>query len=164
MTSSVANCIFCDIVGSRAPASRVYEDDAVLAFLDIQPVTPGHTLVIPKNHVAYLADLGEEAAGAVFQVAHRLATSFRHSGLRCEGVNLFVADGAAAFQEVLHTHIHVFPRFAGDGFSINADWQRRTPAELDVIAIKVRMGLRSRNGADAAAKDETSRQNAPARR
>lgn len=143
MTSSVTECIFCDIITGRATASRVYEDDRILAFLDIQPVTPGHTLVIPKRHVACFNDLDAELGAAIFGVAQLLAGSLRRSGLRCEGVNLFLADGAAAFQEVFHTHIHVFPRFVGDGFSINADWQRRTPGELDSIAVQVRKGLQA---------------------
>ena len=143
MTSSVAECTFCDIITGRAPASRVFEDDRVLAFLDIQPVTPGHTLVIPKRHVTYLDDLDAELGAAIFKVAHLLARSLRQSGLRCEGVNMFLADGTAAFQEVLHTHIHVFPRFAGDGFSVTADWQRRTRAELDGIAVEVGRGLQA---------------------
>ncbi len=141
MTSPVSECIFCEIAGHRATASRVYEDDRVLAFLDRQPVTPGHTLVIPKEHVTFLGGLDPDLAAAVFGVAHLLATSLRRSGLRCDGVNLFLADGAAAFQEVFHTHVHVFPRFAGDGFTITADWQLRTSEELDSIAVQVRQGI-----------------------
>ena len=141
MTPTEADCVFCDIIGGRARASRVYEDDRVLAFLDVQPITPGHALVVPKKHISYLDDLEPDLGAALFRVAHVLATSLRRSGLRCEGVNLFLADGAAAFQEVFHTHLHVFPRFVGDGFSINADWQRRTPGELDEDAGQVRKGL-----------------------
>ena len=141
MTSSVGNCVFCDILAGRARASRVYEDDRILGFLDIQPVTPGHALVIPERHVARLDDMDADLGSAVFRVAHLLANSLRRSGLRCDGVNLFLADGAAAFQEVFHTHMHVFPRFEGDGFSINADWRRRTPVELDLIAVQVRNGI-----------------------
>ena len=107
MISLGAECIFCDIISGRARSSRVYEDDRVLAFLDIQPVTPGHTLVIPKSHVTYLRDLDAASAATIFGVAHRLAVSLRQSGLRCDGINLFLADGAAAGQEVFHTHIHV---------------------------------------------------------
>ncbi len=150
MTPAVAECIFCDIVASRARASRVYEDDRVLAFLDIQPVTSGHTLVIPKRHVAYLDDLDADLGAAVFGIAHLLARALRRSGLRCEGVNLFLADGAAAFQEVFHTHIHVFPRFAGDGFSVDADWRRRTPDELDGTAAQISKGLEALGHAESA--------------
>lgn len=134
-------CIFCDIVAGRAEASVVYQDERVLAFMDIRPVTTGHTLVIPKAHVANLADLDAELGGVLFQVAHRLAGAFRSSGVPCEGVNLFLADGAAAGQEVFHTHVHVFPRFSGDGFRIDADWRARGRDELDAVAGQLRAGL-----------------------
>jgi len=132
-------CIFCEIVAGRAPASVVFEDETTLAFLDIRPVTPGHLLVIPKRHAPFLADLDEASGARLFVVAMRLAAALRVSGLECEGVNLFLADGAAAFQEVFHAHLHVFPRFAGDTFRIDADWSV-TPAreELDVVAARVR--------------------------
>jgi histidine triad (HIT) family protein len=83
----------------------------------------------------------------MFSVAMRLAQALRASGLRCEGINLFLADGEAAFQEVFHTHLHVFPRFAGDSFRIDADWSNRSSrAELDVIAAQVREAYESRVG------------------
>lgn len=136
---SAANCIFCAIVAGSAPASVVYEDAELLAFMDIRPVTPGHLLIIPKRHAPYLADLDEATGGRMFTVAMQLAQALRASGLRCEGINLFLADGEAAFQEVFHTHLHVFPRFAGDTFRIDADWSI-TPsrAELDDVAAQVR--------------------------
>jgi histidine triad (HIT) family protein len=137
--SPSGDCIFCAIAVGSAPASIVYDDADLLAFLTIGPVTPGHLLVIPKRHVAYLADLDETTGGRMFTVAMRLARALRASGLRCEGINLFLADGEAAFQEVFHTHLHVFPRFAEDSFRIDADWSS-TPSrhELDEIAAQVR--------------------------
>ena len=136
---SAANCIFCAIVAGSAPASVVYEDAELLAFMDIRPVTPGHLLIIPKRHAVYLVDLDDSTGARMFTVAMRLAQALRASGLRCEGINLFQADGEAAFQEVFHTHLHVFPRFAGDTFRIDADWSI-TPsrAELDDVAAQVR--------------------------
>ena len=133
------DCIFCAIVAGTAPASVVYEDVDLLAFMDIRPVTPGHLLIISKRHAPFLADLDEAIGARMFVVAMRLAQALRASGLRCEGINLFLADGEAAFQEVFHTHVHVFPRFAGDTFRIDADWSV-TPsrAELDEIAAQVR--------------------------
>jgi len=141
-----ADCIFCAIVSGSAPASVVYEDADLLAFMDIRPVTPGHLLIIPKRHAPYLADLDEATGGRMFTVAMQLVQALRASGLRHEGINLFLADGEAAFQEVFHTHLHVFPRFAGDTFRIDADWSV-TPsrAELDEIAALVRRGHRSRS-------------------
>jgi diadenosine tetraphosphate (Ap4A) HIT family hydrolase len=88
-----------------------------------------------------LADLDERAGVRVWQVAHRLGRALRHAGLRCDGVNMFLADGVAAFQEVFHVHLHVFPRFAGDGFRLDAEWRRRERGELDEAAAAVRQGL-----------------------
>lgn len=138
---SVDDCAFCRVVAGTLESSRVYEDDEVLAFMDIQPVTDGHLLVIPKRHAPHLADLDERLGMSLFRVGQRLAGALRASGLPCEGVNLFLADGEAAFQEVFHVHLHVFPRTAGDGFRIEADWRERPRAELDETAERVRAGL-----------------------
>jgi histidine triad (HIT) family protein len=140
------DCIFCAIVAGRAPASVVYDDTDLLAFMDIRPVTPGHLLIIPKRHAPFLAELEEATGARMFTVAMRLARALRDSGLRCEGINLFLADGEAAFQEVFHVHLHVFPRFDGDTFRIDADGSV-TPsrAELGEIATQVRLGLESQS-------------------
>jgi histidine triad (HIT) family protein len=114
----MGNCAFCEIVAGHAPASVVYRDARCVAFMDIQPVNPGHLLVIPLAHAAYLAELDTRDGGHLFQVAQKLAVALRRSGLRAEGVNLYLADGEAAGQEVFHVHLHVFPRFAGDGFGL----------------------------------------------
>lgn len=135
----MSDCVFCDIVAGTVPASIVYEDDISLAFLSIGPVNPGHLLVVPKVHAAYLADLDEEAGAHLFRVGMRLAGALRRSGLRCDGVNLFLADGEAAFQEVFHVHLHVFPRFKGDDFRIDADWTvQPSREELDRVARRIR--------------------------
>src|SRR4029453_13486029 len=113
-----------------------------LAFMDIQPVNPGHLLIIPKQHASFLADLREAPGPHLFRVAMRMAEALRRSGIRCEGVNLFLADGEAAFQEVFHVHLHVFPRFAGDPFKIEADWSVRPAlAELDAVAATIRSAV-----------------------
>ncbi|WP_432093445.1 HIT family protein [Streptomyces sp. bgisy100] len=142
-------CEFCAIVQGGAEASVVHEDDAVVAFMDLRPVTPGHLLVVPKAHAVGLEDLDEALGAEVWAVAHRLARALRSSDLRCEGVNLFLADGEAAFQEVFHVHLHVFPRFAGDSFRIDADWRVRERGELDESAAAVRAGLAAQGGRGA---------------
>jgi diadenosine tetraphosphate (Ap4A) HIT family hydrolase len=109
--------------------------------MDIEPVTPGHLLVVPRTHVDSLQALDDELGAHIFRVAHRLAKALYRSGLLCEGVNMFLADGAAAFQEVFHVHLHVVPRFRDDGFRIEADWRERERAELDATAEQVRRGL-----------------------
>ena len=133
-------CVFCDIVAGREPASVVYSDETVLALLDIRPLTAGHLLVIPRAHAPYLADLDPAVGGHMFSVAQQMAAALRRSGLPCQGVNLFLADGEAAFQEVFHVHLHVIPRNPGDGFRIHAKWRTPSRAELDAVAERVRDG------------------------
>ncbi|MDQ3764057.1 MAG: HIT family protein [Actinomycetota bacterium] len=134
-------CTFCQIISRKAPASIVYEDDNVLAFCDLNPINPGHLLVIPKIHGAGLADLAEEDGERMFVVAQRLAAALRSTDLRCEGVNLFLADGEAAGQEVFHVHLHVFPRYAGDRFRLNSGQRRASRAYLDDVASRVRTAM-----------------------
>lgn len=137
----MSDCIFCDILSGEAEASIVYEDATVVAFMDLQPVTTGHLLVVPRRHWPHLADLPPSAAAQLFTVGQSLAAALRRSRLPCDGVNLFLADGEAAFQEVFHTHLHVFPRTEGDGFRIQAAWRVRPRHELDEAAQAVRMAL-----------------------
>lgn len=134
-------CIFCDILAGKSPASFVYRDEVCSAFMDIQPVNPGHVLVIPNAHATHLAQLPPETGAHMFQVAQRIAQALRQSGVRCEGVNLFLADGEAAGQDVFHVHLHVFPRYRGDGFGFRFGpqyGQRPERAELDMLADKIR--------------------------
>lgn len=110
----MTECIFCSIVAGDAPSHRVYEDDDILAFLDVRPIMRGHTLVIPKQHAPILGDLSADLAARVFGVGQRLATAVRRSDLAADGANLVVNDGKSAFQTVAHTHLHVLPRQSGD--------------------------------------------------
>jgi histidine triad (HIT) family protein len=140
-------CVFCKLLAGEAGASFVYRDETCAAFMDIRPINAGHLLVVPVRHAPHLADLSEEECGRMFRVARRMAAALRESGLRCEGVNLFLADGAAAMQEVFHAHLHVFPRFAGDGFGLRfpptySDEPEREA--LDDAAEKIRGALRAR--------------------
>jgi histidine triad (HIT) family protein len=138
-----SGCIFCAIVADEAPRSVVHEDAIVLAFMDIAPITPGHVLVVPKTHATGLTDLPETTGGHMFGVAQRIAAALRATAdVRVEGVNLFLADGAVAGQEVFHAHLHVLPRFAGDGLEIT--WARRpSPARgaLDAQASQIAAAL-----------------------
>ncbi len=137
-------CIFCGILAGRRPASMVYRDERCAAFLDIRPVNPGHLLVVPIRHAANLVALDPEDGAQLFRVAQRLAAALRQSGVRCEGVNLFLADGEVAGQEVFHAHLHVLPRFRGDGFGLHfpPGFGYQPPrAELDELAGRIRGAL-----------------------
>ena len=141
---SPVNCVFCDIARGVAPASVVYSDRWVMAFMDIRPVNRGHLLIVPRAHAACLQELEEETGGWLLQVGMKLAGAIRGSNLKCEGVNLFLADGEAAGQEVFHVHLHVIPRFQGDGFGFRfAPEYYRLPEriELDEAAAEIRRAL-----------------------
>jgi histidine triad (HIT) family protein len=107
--SPTPECVFCRIVAGEAEASVVHDDATTIAFMTIGPVNPGHVLVVPKQHYSYLADMPEDVGAHCCTVAQRLAAAIRGSGPRCEGVNIFLADGEAACQDVFHFHLHVFP-------------------------------------------------------
>jgi histidine triad (HIT) family protein len=134
-------CPFCEIIAGRLESSPVYEDDQVVAFLDINPVTRGHLLVVPRAHAARLSALDPGTGASLFAVAHRIALALYAADLPCEGVNLFLADGEAAGQEVDHVHLHVIPRVTGDGFRIEASGQQPGRPELDATAGQIRIAL-----------------------
>jgi histidine triad (HIT) family protein len=140
----MSNCVFCQIIAGSAPASVVYRDAVCVAFMDIQPVNAGHLLVVPLTHAADLAALEPETGAQLMRVAQRLAAAVRQSGERCEGVDLLLADGEAAGQEVFHVHLHVIPRYAGDGFGFKFGpnyGNRPLRAELDRVAARLRARL-----------------------
>ncbi len=139
-------CIFCKIARREASASIVCEDERTLAFLDIRPINPGHTLVIPKAHAAILADLSPEDGGGIFRTAMRVAAALRGSGVRCEGVNVHLADGEVAGQEIFHMHLHVYPRYSGDGVGLRVGPRygaMPSRAELEGLAATMRRAIES---------------------
>ncbi|GAA1994551.1 HIT family protein [Terrabacter lapilli] len=126
----------------------VYEDETVVAFMDLNPVTPGHLLVVPREHAVGLADVDAATSAHVWSVGHQMARALRRSSLRCDGINAFLADGEVAGQEVFHFHLHVIPRYAGDGFSMTADWKQRERALLDDDAEEIKEALARGLGRD----------------
>lgn len=107
-------CIFCRIVAGAAPASVVWADEQLLAFLDIYPLRIGHVLVIPRTHAVRLSELPSGVRAHLFDVATGIGDALRASSLRCDDVNIVVNDGRAANQTVPHVHAHVLPRRRGD--------------------------------------------------
>jgi len=144
MAASARDCVFCKIVRRELPASIVREDASTLAFMDIRPMNPGHVLVIPKAHAAYVEDLPSEAVGPILEAAKEISRAMRSSGIRCEAVSFYLANGAEAGQEVFHVHLHLIPRWRGDGFGlrVRADYGRIADrTELDGFALKIRTAL-----------------------
>src|SRR5687767_4753452 len=105
-------CLFCRIVAGDIPAHKVYEDEHSLAFLDIMPAGPGHTLVIPKEHATEMNDISPESLSATILCAQIVARTLR-TRLNADGLNVFQNNGAAAGQEVGHYHLHLVPRWTG---------------------------------------------------
>jgi diadenosine tetraphosphate (Ap4A) HIT family hydrolase len=136
-------CIFCEILAGRMEGSFAYRDERVSAFMDIAQWTAGHLLVVPNTHAAMLADLDPGVGGEIFAVAMRLAGALRTSRLSPAAVNLHLADGEAAGQEIFHVHLHVIPRAPGDGFGIRSPHLGRQVdrASLDRGAEEIRAAL-----------------------
>lgn len=140
----MTDCIFCDILAGQAPANLIYADEQVAAFMDHQPVLAGHVLVVPRQHAASVAELDLETGGALFQVGMKVAAALRRSGIPCEGVNFYIADGAAAGQDVFHVHLHILPRFGGDQFGFRFPptyGQRPSRSVLEEQAAAIRAAL-----------------------
>jgi histidine triad (HIT) family protein len=134
------DCIFCAIVAGKAPARILAEDDNTLAFLDIFPITRGHALAIPKRHYQDVRDLPASELASSAAMAQRLAMA-AFSELGADGVNLFQSNGELAFQTVFHFHIHVLPRYRGDGFTLSFGRKRGEPAVLDDDQARYRAAL-----------------------
>jgi len=134
----MSDCVFCDIAAGTAPASIVYQDDATLAFMDISTLNRGQLVVIPKKHLPYLSDMDETTGMQFFKATMRVCRAIRNSGIECDGINLFLADGEAAGQEVFHVHFLVIPRLKGDSMKVNGNWTNPDRDELDEIAVKIR--------------------------
>ncbi|WP_404449106.1 HIT family protein [Sutcliffiella horikoshii] len=140
----MSDCIFCKIINGDIPAAKVYEDEHVLAFLDISQVTKGHTLVIPKVHKENIYELTPEIAENLFKVVPKISNSIKEK-FQPIGLNLLNNNGEAAGQSVFHYHLHILPRYGkGDGFG--AVWKSNqsdyTTQDLQEIASDIKEGIK----------------------
>jgi histidine triad (HIT) family protein len=135
----MTDCLFCKIVAGEIPAQIVYEDDRTLAFMDIAPATRGHCLVIPRVHTDDLLTADPEDVAAVARAAQELARR-AYEELGAAGVNLLQSSGSAAWQSVFHLHVHVIPRYVGDGLTIPATPVQAEPSEVAAAADALRAG------------------------
>ena len=124
------DCLFCKIAAGEIPATRVREDEHTIAFMDINPATRGHVLVIPREHATDLFEVGREDLAACVAAAQELATRLREK-LGADGVNLLNSCGRTAWQTFFHFHVHVIPRYAGD--PLRLPWTP-APGDRDEIA------------------------------
>lgn len=123
------DCIFCKIIAGEVPCFRLYEDEATIAFMDINPANDGHALVVPKEHSRDLHAVSEEAIARTMVSAKRVAGAIERT-LAPDGINLVQCNGAAAAQSVMHFHVHVLPRRSGDELKLN--WGLE-PGDMDAI-------------------------------
>lgn len=119
----INNCIFCSIIGHEIPSATIYEDEKVIAILDIAPSAKGHTVLIPKNHSKDIFEIPEEEAAHIFTVAKKIGKALKEE-INCDGINILQNNGKAAGQTVFHLHVHVIPRYEND--AVNLTW---TPGE-----------------------------------
>ena len=142
----MTDCVFCKIVDGSAPARKVYEDDSVVGFLDIRPMSRGHTLLVPRIHSSGLGDLVPDDGAALMRAGQVVAAALRTAPLTrddepADGVNLVVNDGKAAFQTIFHTHLHVIPRHRGDKLRMARSLLVRRDKNPDATAATVRAAV-----------------------
>jgi histidine triad (HIT) family protein len=134
-----ADCLFCKIVAGEVPATVVGEDERTVSFMDINPATRGHALVVPREHSVDLLEIGQEDLAAVAAAAKRLAARAKEA-LGADGVNLLNSCGSVAWQTVFHFHVHVIPRYEDDPLQLPWLPEPADPAELARTAEQIRGG------------------------
>ena len=137
---SADDCIFCKMVAGQIPVTKVYEDEVVLSFLDIGPISDGHTLVIPKQHFKKLHECPAELAGQVFSRIGRIAGAVV-TAMNSDGYNVLCNNGRAAGQLIEHLHFHIIPRNAGDGLFRGWPSYKYKEGQIEHIAEAIRRNL-----------------------
>ncbi len=132
------DCLFCKIATGDIPCYKIYEDDLAIAFLDIEPVHVGHTLVIPKDHLENIFELPEDTLAHMIKIAKKVSHALRDTG--AEGININTNNGIVAGQTIFHSHIHIMPRYKDDGLM---PWPKKNPSkeELEKEAKKIIQAL-----------------------
>jgi histidine triad (HIT) family protein len=126
----MSSCVFCRIVAKEIPAALVYEDEETLAFMDAGQVNPGHVLVAAKGHAENLYELNDAQAGALLRTAARVARAIRDA-YQPQGLSVYQANGRAAWQTVFHYHMHLIPRYEGDGMALS--WPAKNPPREKLV-------------------------------
>lgn len=134
------DCIFCKIAKGEIHSATVYEDSHFTVILDVNPATKGHCLIIPKEHFDNIYDLDGETAGKLFALATCIARAMR-DGLKCDGLNLVQNNGEIAGQTVNHFHLHLIPRYEGDGLNLNWPQQEISAEQLEEIRQSIKKSI-----------------------
>jgi len=133
-------CIFCKITRRQAPSSIVYEDEKILAFMDIRPVSEGHTLVIPKQHCVDIFDTPDELLACTYIVTRQVSAAVKKA-TRADGISIVQQNGKAAGQDIFHMHVHIIPRFEGKKMQHFNELSVASREELDAVAARIRKEL-----------------------
>ena len=136
------NCLVCQIVGNKIPSKKIYEDDFVMAVLDVNGANPGHCFVIPKSHYPIIEQVPDMEIGRLFQVSNKISTAIFDS-LGAQGTNIFVANGIPAGQTVAHVTVNVIPRKENDGISLQ--WQPRQLSEEEMSTVELKLKEQAKN-------------------
>jgi len=134
-------CIFCKIVKGEIPSMQVYEDPDTIAFMDINPLHPGHSLIIPKMHYENIYNASDSALASMITTTRKVATA-TNTALSPDGINVLQANGEGAGQSVFHIHFHVLPRQSGDDAKLNWGLSAGNMDEISTIADKIRSTLK----------------------
>jgi histidine triad (HIT) family protein len=139
----VNSCVFCKIVRKQAPASLVYDDENVLAFLDTRPLNEGHTLVIPKEHYVNVFEAPEELVAHLYRIVRRVALAVKES-TKADGISVIQQNGKAAGQEIFHLHVHVIPRYERQKLLRFGEIPEADREKLNRVAANLRQHIESR--------------------
>lgn len=135
------NCIFCKLAGGDIPTNVIYEDDLFTVILDASPATRGHALILPKDHAANIYELSDETASKIFVLAKKLATKMTEI-LKCDGFNIVQNNGEVAGQTVFHFHMHLIPRYIGDGNGDKLCWNHAELSAEEIASVCKELDMR----------------------
>ena len=135
-------CVFCKIIKKELPSSIVFENEQVMAIMDIQPINEGHVLVLPKNCYQFLNQVPTALSQELFRIVTEIEKALWNiEGLPCEGTNILQNNGRSAWQEINHVHFHIIPRFTGDNFKIKYQPKRPTRESLNELSDKIKLQI-----------------------
>ena len=137
-----SSCVFCKIARKQASAALVYEDESVMAFLDIRPLSEGHTLVIPKEHYATIFEIPEELVAHLHRIVKRVALAVKKA-TEADGISIIQQNGKAAGQEIFHLHVHVIPRFEGQKLMRFSETSEVDKEKLNQVAANIRWHMQA---------------------
>ncbi len=134
------DCIFCKIVSGEIPSGKVYEDESVVAFMDINPAVKGHCLVLPKEHYENIFDVSDEVLGETILAVKKVASAVQKA-VKSDGVNVLQNNNRAAGQLIPHIHFHVIPRFEGDGIDFSYRPEKYAEGEMAEMLAKIKSNI-----------------------